>query len=107
MDGDMQPDECARHAARRGANAAAAGDGGAGAAATVADPGAVPLGAAFDDSVNVSLPDVGSEYDDLDREDDPTGVVEALQTPALTRRVAEPPQTPTTTRLPSSTTDED
>ena len=93
-------------AARRGAAAATAGEGGngggsdeaaAGAAAAVAHLDVDQPGAAFSADANdgASLPDAGSEFDDLDREPDPTGIVdEALRTPAPA-----PPPPPTPARL--------
>ena len=93
-------------AARRGAAAATAGEGGngggsdeaaAGAAAAVAHLDADLPGAAFSADANdgASLPDAGSEFDELDREPDPTGIVdEALRTPAPA-----PPPPPTPARL--------
>ena len=91
-------------AARRGATAATAGEGGndggneaaAGAAAAVAPSDVVPPGTALDAGAgeNVSLSD--SEFDELDREPDPTAVVdEALRTPAPA-----PPPLPTPAHLP-------
>merc|ERR1711978_809107 len=92
-------------AARRGTAAATAGEGGngggndeaaAGAAAAVANLDVDLPGAAFSADANdgASLPDAGSEFDELDREPDPTGVVDeaALRTPA-------PPAPPTSARL--------
>ena len=93
-------------AARRGAAAATAGEGGngggsdeaaAGAAAAVAHLDVDQPGAAFSADANdgASLPDAGSEFDELDREPDPTGIVdEALRTPAPA-----PPPPPTPARL--------
>ena len=96
MDGDAQADERARRAARREANAAAVADGGAGATVMAANPDVDLPGAAFGADVNdgASLPDAGSEFDELDREPDPTGVVDEalLRTPA-------PPPPPTPARL--------
>ena len=96
MDGDTQADERARRAARREANAAAVADGGAGTTVMAANPDVDLPGAAFGADVNdsASLPDAGSEFDELDREPDPTGVVDEalLRTPA-------PPPPPTPARL--------